>query len=92
MNRINGPWTESGANLDPDLIIVRGEIEDNIAAEVRLCSLVGIKIAALEVAAIEEKCWNGGQLKPGTHIDNAYPGLLKLVAGEDLDSGYYAAA
>jgi hypothetical protein len=92
MNRIEGSWTEHGASLDPDLVIVRDEVAQYIADEVRLCKLVGIDVDVLEVGVMEEKCWNHGLLKPGVHLDHAYPGLLQSVAGENLDPGYYTAA
>jgi hypothetical protein len=91
MNVIRGPWTESGANFDPNLVIVREAVIEQIASMVRLCEKVGVKVSELEVDAIEDTLWQKELMKPGSHLQSAYPGLLEEAAGNSLDS-YYAAA
>jgi hypothetical protein len=88
MIAVHGPWTEAGANFSPDLAIVREEVRAFIAYELELCKAVGVILAEPEIETIEDKAITHGQMRAGTHILFAFPGLLEEVLGEYLDSEY----
>jgi hypothetical protein len=87
MNVVRGPWTEHGANFASDAAIVRGEVADFIAREIKLCSALSVSVCESDVDIMEEKLWNREMLKPGSSLEAAYPGLL-----EEVELDYYTAA